>query len=148
MIEPVEVHIVLNTAQDKAFRAFTADINSWWPVKSHSICQGIVSFDPVLGGEIVETGTDGAKHIWAHVTHWNPPYAFRIEWYVGQTPKDATQIDVRFDATDDGRTGVTLTHSGWEVLGEAAISSRDGYQSGWSSMLRECFAPFAESDPS
>ncbi len=144
MIEPVEVQIVLNAAPEKVFRAFTADINAWWPVKTHSICAGTVLMEPHSDGKIIETGEDGKAHIWGHVTLWNPPHELAIEWYVGRTVKEATQIHVRFDATDDGRTGITLVHSGWEVLGESAAETREGYKMGWSAMLTHNFAPFCE----
>jgi len=144
MIDPVEVHVVLNTTPDKAFRAFTADINNWWPVQSHSISKGVVHLHPEVGGEIVETAKDGAVHIWGHVTKWSPPNELAIEWYVGRTPKEGTQIHVTFAASDDGRTGITLVHSGWEVLGDGAADTREGYNSGWNTMLKESFAPYCE----
>ncbi|MEP5151738.1 SRPBCC domain-containing protein [Planktotalea sp.] len=141
MIEPVEVHVVLDSTPEQAFKAFTDNINSWWPVESHSICKGTVKLDPTLGGEIIETGADGQTHVWGHVTEWTPPNSLKIEWYVGRTPAEGTQIHVTFLATDDGRVGVTLVHSGWEILGESALETRDMYQSGWSGMLNGCYAP-------
>ena len=144
MIEPVEVHVVLNATPEKAFRAFTADINAWWPVQTHSIRGGTVRLEPHPDGKIIETSEDGKTHIWGHVTQWNPPNEIAIEWYVGRTVKEATRIYVRFDPADAGCTGITLVHSGWDALGESAVETREGYNSGWNTMLRQNFAPYCE----
>jgi hypothetical protein len=37
-------------------------------------------------------------------------------------------------------TEVTLTHSGWETLGEEGPKTRDGYDGGWNGVLAEFVA--------
>jgi hypothetical protein len=39
----------------------------------------------------------------------------------------------------DGGTCVTLTHEGWEVLGDGAAPVRGEYQTGWDLVLVERF---------
>ena len=142
MIEPVTVVVVLNTSPAAAFDAFVAKIDSWWPVENFSIAKGTVSVEPELGGRIIETASDGTEHVWGSVTRWDAPHHLSIRWSVGEdaTP---TAITLDFAATDDGRTGVTLVHTGWEALGEDGVAKRANYQMGWDRILGEAYARFA-----
>ena len=141
MIEPIEVVVVLNTTQDAAFDAFVAQINAWWPVSRFSVSGGTVSIDPCLGGQISETDADGAAHVWGHVTAWKPGHHIEISWYVGEAAH-ATDISVHFAPTDDGRTGVTLVHAGWDRLGDEAMAKRTNYILGWDAIFTKAYAAF------
>jgi len=141
MIEPVKVVVVLDTDIDTAFSTFVAQINNWWPVKSFSIAQGVVTLDPVIDGKIIETADDGTQHQWGHVTAWHPPHHLAVSWYVGEAAQP-TAITVDFAATDDGRTCVTLIHTGWDALGDEGVSKRDNYRRGWKHILIEGFAAY------
>lgn len=142
MLDPVTVVVVLNTPQAAAFDTFVAKINDWWPVKSFSIAQGTVAVDPRLGGKITETAPDGTLYIWGTVTRWDVPNHLSITWSVGEAAT-GTAITVDFAPTDDGRTGVTLVHTGWEALGDKAVTTRENYQMGWDRILGEAYAKYA-----
>ena len=142
MIDPVVVVVVLNTTRAAAFDAFVARINNWWPVQSFSIACGTVSIEPKLNGRIIETAEDGAKHQWGHITVWDVPNHLSISWYVGENTV-ATEITVDFATTDDGRTGVTLVHSGWDALGETGVAKRESYHGGWTAIFGKSFAEHA-----
>ncbi len=47
----------------------------------------------------------------------DPFYARSVRVKIS-TVKEATQIYLRFDPTDDGNTSITLVHSGWDALGK------------------------------
>ena len=56
VIEVVRKTVTVDCAVEEAFRIFTKDAMSWWPVASHSI-HGTVSeivFEPRVGGEVYE----------------------------------------------------------------------------------------------
>jgi len=142
MIEPVKVSVVLEVSPDEAFAAFVEQINDWWPVDSHSICGGTVRMEPGVDGKIIETGADGATHQWGHVTAWNAPQHLEFSWYVGGAPVP-TSVRVDFAAKDEGRTEVTLVHSGWDALGEDGVAKRENYQQGWQNILGVRYATFA-----
>ncbi|WP_342078315.1 SRPBCC domain-containing protein [Yoonia sp. SS1-5] len=143
MHDPIEVVVVLNTTQSAAFQAFVTDVGRWWPVASFSVAGGSVVMEPRLGGQIIETASDGAKHVWGHITAWEENRHIALSWYVGGKDAVPTDISVRFAPTDDGRTGVTLVHDGWAALGARAADIRKNYIRGWSAILGEAFAAYA-----
>lgn len=142
MIDPIETVVVLNTTQDAAFDAFVGQINAWWPVSKFSVCAGKITIDPRLGGLITETDTDGTVHEWGRVTAWQTGKHIAISWYVGDAAIP-TNIAVTFAPTDDGRTGVTLVHNGWDALGKAALEKRGNYVRGWAAIFEVGYADFA-----
>lgn len=142
MIDPIEVVVVIDTTKDAAFAAFIEQIDNWWPVENFSIAQGKVSVEQEYGGRIVETAKDGSEHVWGTITVWDPPVDVAISWYVGEA-RTPTSITVTFATTDDGRTGVTLVHSGWDALGDEGIAKRGNYEMGWDRIIVQGYAKFA-----
>ncbi len=142
MIEPVEVVVVLDTPVAAAFDTFVDRINDWWPVENFSIACGTVAMERKLNGRIIETAEDGKQHQWGHITVWDAPNRLEIEWYVGENTIP-TKIAVDFTPTDNGRTGVTLVHSGWDVLGAEGVTKRENYQMGWDAILGKGYADHA-----
>lgn len=57
-----------------------------------------------------------------------------FSWHPGRTSDTAQRVEVTFEA-DGEHTRVTLVHTGWETLGDAAAETRDGYGSGWVPVL-------------
>ena len=143
MIEPIKVTVVVNATPDVAFDAFVNDFGTWWPMAPFSMSEGTLTFDAGQGGQIVETAADGTRHVWGHVTVWQPGKTLAVLWYVGSTPDKATRVTVEFEQTDDRRTGVTLTQDGWEALGDQALSVRDRNDAGWQTILGAHFVPHA-----
>jgi DNA-binding transcriptional ArsR family regulator/uncharacterized protein YndB with AHSA1/START domain len=148
MTDPVVKTVTLPVSPARAFEMFTAEIAAWWPLDSHSLSAGAgkvarhVAIDPRAGGAITETLHDGTTAPWGHVTDWAPGLRLGIAWHVGRPATEATSIAITFLAVDAG-TRVTLVHSGWEVLGDAAGTVRNGYQTGWDRVLCTCFADAA-----
>ena len=136
VIEVVRKSVTVDCALEEAFRIFTADATSWWPVEGHSL-QGSevreVVFEPKVGGEIYEIADSGERGHWATVLEWEPPSRLVLAWEV--TPGVVgTEVEVRFQAEDDG-TRVELEHRGWENAVAGAIEKRDSYDSGWEYVL-------------
>ena len=60
-----------------AFRMFTEELSSWWPLATHSVCQDKAvrcAFEGRVGGEVYEEDTQGRRHVWGTVTVWDPPH--------------------------------------------------------------------------
>lgn len=133
MIEPVRKSVVVQCGVAEAFRLFTDEIESWWPLATHSIGQEGAEgcyFEGREGGRIYETDGDGAIHLWGMVTVWEPPDRVVFSWHPGRDAATAQEVELRFGETGEG-TLVELEHRGWEVLGEKAAETRSGYDQGW-----------------
>ena len=148
-IDPIEVSVVIDATPRAAFSAFVRDIGQWWPLATHSVSGArsgrpaqLLVIEPRLGGKIIEHDADGTQHIWGRVSRWDEPFLVAFDWHVGREPDMATRVMVRFDPTDDGRTGITLVHANWEVLADAgvAIRARNAGANGWPGLIGTHFA--------
>lgn len=120
-----------------AFRRFTAEIGSWWPLATHSVGghrSAGVRFEGQSGGRIVETVRGGEPSVWGTVTAWEPDRRVAFTWHPGQGAELATEVEVRFEIEGSGAK-VTLTHTGWEILGRKGKRMRGAYRLGWEYVL-------------
>jgi uncharacterized protein YndB with AHSA1/START domain len=135
---PLVKSIVVPWTPEAAFRRWTTDIATWWPVTTHSVGQKKVKtlvFDSGVGGRCYEVWYDGTEKEWGRVTSWDPPHLVRYTWYPDRTPESAQEIEVRFEREGSG-TRLTLTHTGWERLGDQARKARRGYPIGWEYVMQ------------
>ncbi|MEL7026383.1 MAG: SRPBCC domain-containing protein [Pseudomonadota bacterium] len=138
MIPPVEKTVHVPLSPEHAFELFTSRMGEWWPMETHSISSDTEASDPAQGlrfetgadGKITETLADGTESVWAHVTDWDAPNTFSIDWYPGEEPDLATQVKVTFTADTKG-TRVDLVHSGFDVRGKDPEKMRAAYNEGW-----------------
>jgi hypothetical protein len=144
MLEPITVETTVNADRDAAFTAFVANIADWWPMAPFSMSQGLLHFEPKLGGLITETSATGDRFVWGHVTAWDRPHGLDLAWYVGGTVETATQIAVTFADAGDQRTAVTLVQLGWEALGDDAAAIRDRNDGGWRAILGDHYVAFID----
>ena len=139
-IEPVVKSVRVALPPKRAFDLFTARMQTWWPMESHSVSANLgspsksLTFDAKMGGEIVEVTSDDVRHVWGTVHEWTPGKAFAMSWHPGKSVDESTQLRVTFAADGDG-CQVELTHEGWEVLGENGAKMREGYDGGWIGVL-------------
>ena len=137
-ITPVVKIVTVKTPPDQAFRRFTAEMATWWPLRSHSLGQAdseTVVMEPQVGGRIVERIRGGRESVWGTVTAWDPPRRVAFTWHPGQDPATAQDVEVRFSAEEAGGTRVQLTHRGFERLGAMARKASRGYSLGWKHVL-------------
>ena len=137
-LAPVERRVRVALAPPDAFDLFTRQIARWWPFAGHSCFDAEacdVLFEPRVGGAVTELARDGRRMGWGTLTAWSPPARFEMRWYPGLDEAQATLLDVRFTALEDGGTEVQVHHSGWEARGAEAQGRRDGYGSGWAAVL-------------
>jgi uncharacterized protein YndB with AHSA1/START domain len=137
VIEAVRKTVTVDCVVEEAFRVFTSDATSWWPVATHSIHGDAVQevvFEEREGGEVYELTADGEKGHWATVVSWEPPSRIVLAWNILEREAVATEVDVRFVAEGD-RTRVELEHRGWEAIAEDAAEKRDSYDNGWGKIV-------------
>jgi uncharacterized protein YndB with AHSA1/START domain len=134
--EAVRKSIVVDAPPEEAFRVFTEQIQSWWPLRSYGVFLADAERIALDDGQLVETAKDGRVEVWGKVLDWDPPRRIRLTWRPGFDPDMAdTEVEVRFTAEDKG-TRVDLEHSGWERL-ENGATSRSNYDGGWVGVLEE-----------
>ena len=132
--------------QDAAFELFTDRFADWWPKDSHHISDAdavAVVLEPRVGGRWYERAEDGSECEWGHVKEIERPgrillaWQLTPEWRFDPDPAKGTEVEVTFTA-EKNQTRVTLTHSGFEVHGEAGGTMRESVSSegGWPQLLQ------------
>ena len=122
-----------------AFHVFTSQIGSWWD-KGHHILQAPLAemvFEPFVGGNIIDHGTDGSECRWSRVLAYVPPkrvtfsWDINVQWQLETDPSKASEIEIVFTALSPDRTHVELIHRHLDRHGEGWESMRDAVSSGW-----------------
>jgi uncharacterized protein YndB with AHSA1/START domain len=129
---------------ERAFNVFTEDMGSWWP-SDHHILQAPLArmvFEPRVGGEIIDQGTDGSECRWARVLAYEPPtlvafsWDITLGWQVETEHAKTSEVEVRFTAKGADRTLVEIEHrhlerhgEGWEAM-RGAVGSDGGWLKG------------------
>jgi len=136
VIEVVHKTVTVDCAVEEAFRVFTSDAISWWPVERHSIHGSDVReivFEPDVGGKVYEVAKSGERGHWATVLTWEPPGRLVLAWNILERG-DVTELEVRF-LPDGNGTRVELEHRGWENVAAEAPGKRADYDTGWDFVL-------------
>jgi uncharacterized protein YndB with AHSA1/START domain len=132
-IEAIRKSVTVKAAVEAAFRAFTDEITTWWPLATHSY-DGEKATEAVFegrnGGRVYERREDGSEADWGEVITWEPPHRFVLEWKIFPS-----EVEVRFSYESEGVTRVDLEHRGWERAGEGAEAMREDYAGGWGVVL-------------
>lgn len=136
-LPPVRKSLRVRATPAAAFRRFTDEIATWWPLRTHSVGQRdavSVAFEGRVGGRIVERVRDGRECVWGTVLHWDPPNGVAFTWHPGRELRTAQQVELRF-IPEGADTRVELVHTGWEQLGRIGRLARRGYNVGWNYVL-------------
>ena len=137
MIEPIRLSFDVACPVERAFEAWTADIDRWWP-SDHTVTGTddlSIVLEPRAGGRIFERTPGGIEHDWGEVTIWEPPTRLGYLWHLRRDRADATEVEIRFAAAGGDRTRVDIEHRGWEVLGAEGETWRDRNRGGWATLL-------------
>lgn len=136
-VDPVRKLVIVPAPPGKAFRRFTAEMDAWWPRRTHSVFEAScaeVRMEGEEGGRIYEISEEGVESTWGRVTAWEPPRRVAFTWHPGREPDTAQSVEVTFLEVEDG-TEVRVEHRGWEALGEEAAETREAYDRGWEPVL-------------
>ena len=142
----VRHEIVVNAPIEHAFRVFTEGYHTWNPPE-HSIGQSAVDhvvMEPRGDGRWYEVGTDGTECDWGRVLAYEPPTRVVLAWQISpqwQYEPDASkasEVEIRFTATDETTTHVALEHRHLDRHGEGWEGVREGVGSpeGWPGSLQ------------
>ena len=132
--EAVRKAVLVDADPDTAFRVFTEQIRSWWPLATHGVFGDDADALSFEENKLVERAKDGREAIWGQVLAWEPPTRVQFSWRPGfDDDKADTEVEVTFSAEGDG-TRVELVHTGWDKL-ENGAKSRAGYDGGWVGVL-------------
>jgi uncharacterized protein YndB with AHSA1/START domain len=135
----VSVETDVDAPIDRAFEVFTRGIGDWWNPDHHLLDSEIVSmtFEPRVGGHIVDRYVDGRECHWARVLAYEPPFRvvfswdINLQWQPESDPDRTSEVEVTFAALAADRTHVVLVHRNLDRHGEGWESMRDGVASGW-----------------
>jgi uncharacterized protein YndB with AHSA1/START domain len=143
-VPPVVKTVTVRVAPTRAFELFAGDLARWWPLAQFHTGPDPVAcaIEPRTGGRVFERAADGRETAWGTVVAYEPPHHLTFTWIVGLAAEHEQLIELRF-APDGQGTRIELTHSGWEKLGEAAMSLRERYDHGWATLIERCYADYA-----
>lgn len=141
--DPIRRVIEVPCTAQVAFHLFTDEIDSWWPLATHSVGQSRAArcaFESHHGGRIYEILDDGSLCLWGTVLVCDPPRRLVFSWHPGRDASSAQEVELTFEDLAGGITRVELNHGRWDALGDAGVELRDRYQAGWPGVLEEYIA--------
>jgi uncharacterized protein YndB with AHSA1/START domain len=151
-IDVVRKEFMIKTSPQRAFQAFTEQMDLWWP-RSHYIGKSEMRravLEPKEDGRWYEIGVDDSECEWGRVLVWTPPQRLVLAWQITASwqydPHFVTEVEVTFVEQGPNLTRFTLEHRNIERFGDKAheIWSAFDSESGWGGMLK-AFAKTAES---
>ena len=129
--------IVVRCGVEKAFRTWTEQIDVWWP-KEHSRSGDPdikVFIERHMGGRIYERTPGGAEYEWGRVIAWEPTSHFAYHWFLGSSPAQPTQVDVRFSPYEQEGTTVDIIHRATQLTGDLWQRNNARYCAAWDGVL-------------
>lgn len=151
-VEPVRKQILVEAAQERAFRVFTDGIDRWWPRRHHigksPLARAVL--EPRVGGRWYAVCEDGSECDTGKVLVWEPPNRLVLAWQISsQWQYDAafsTEVEVRFIVEGPKRTRVELEHRQLERYAEAAPEFKKMIDApgGWGQILEQYSQSAAE----
>jgi uncharacterized protein YndB with AHSA1/START domain len=122
---------------EHAFRVFTEQIHTWWPLRTHAVDTAkaeTVVLEGRVGGRLFERTTGDEEHVWGIVLTWDPPRRVAYSWYPGRGAETAQEVEVTFMPEGEG-TRVDVRHWGWEKLGDRMEEIVADYREGWDTVI-------------
>ncbi|WP_434054164.1 MAG: SRPBCC domain-containing protein [Roseibium sp.] len=149
-LDPVKVVTKINRSPSETFDAFMSKVSQWWPLDTHSVSPYLgepapesVVVERHEGGKIYEISAKGEHRMWGTLLDYQEGKRVSFSWHPGLPETEATTVSVEFELADDGKTIVTLVHSGWEARGDKAADIRGNYLTGWTDIIQARFTDFA-----
>jgi uncharacterized protein YndB with AHSA1/START domain len=131
--DPYSVRKVMSVQAppDVAWRVFTEQMGSWWPLAHYKIGKTNAVdaiMEPRVGGLWYERGDDGSTCNWGSVLAWEPPSRLVLSWDITADwqydPNLKTEIEVLFIAEGKDATRVELEHRKLDRYGTRAAEMR------------------------
>jgi len=133
----VEKSVTVSVPVERAFEVFTAEIGTWWPLRTHAVDterSETVVMEGRVGGRLFERTPTGEEHVWGTLVAWEPPNRIVYSWHPGRGEETAQEVEITFSPEGDG-TRVDIRHYGWEKLGDRLEDTIASYQEGWDKVI-------------
>jgi uncharacterized protein YndB with AHSA1/START domain len=141
----VRREVVVDAPLERAFAVFTQQFGDFKP-KEHNLLASPIAettFEPRVGGHIVDRAEDGSECRWARVLAYEPPHRVVFSWDISPywrleaDEANASVVEVRFSAESPERTRVQLEHRHLDRHGPGWEGVRDGVgdEGGWPTYL-------------
>ena len=77
----VSVAVTVAVPPERAFEAFTTEIDLWWRQGvAYRAGRGVLTLEPRVGGRLFQEYDEGRVHEAGRVTIWEPPRRLAFEW--------------------------------------------------------------------
>jgi len=149
MLDPIIKTIEVPCSQERAFKVFLNEMDTWWPLGKFTVSAmggasaKAIRVEAKQGGKIVEIGPNGTEYLWGTIKSYDPYDFVSMDFHFappGEKVDARTLVEVRFTALGNKRTRVVLTQSNWEAFGEKAAMLRDrGYGQAWVAIFEGAF---------
>jgi uncharacterized protein YndB with AHSA1/START domain len=124
MTDDVTQAVDVEAPRERVWQLLTdpAELPRWWP--------DAAELEPGVGGRVVLNFGPGA--VSGEITHWEPPAALGFTWEQSNMPGVRLHVAFTLDDLGDGRSRVSVVHSGFEA---APPEARDAVVDGWEHFL-------------
>src|SRR5438034_3109419 len=138
MLDPIIKTIEVPCSQERAFKVFLNEMDSWWPLGKFTVSAmggepaKAIRVEAKQGGKIVEIGPNGTEYLWGTIKSYDPHDFVSMDFHFappGEKVDARTLVEVRFTALGNKRTRVVLTQSNWEAFGERSEEHTSELQS-------------------
>ncbi len=133
----VEKSVTVSVPVERAFEVFTAEIGTWWPLRTHAVDterSETVVMEGRVGGRLYERTPSGEEHVWGTLVAWEPPNRIVYSWHPGRGEETAQEVEITFSPEGEG-TRVDIRHYGWEKLGDRLEETIASYNEGWDKVI-------------
>ena len=133
----VEKSVTVSVPVERAFEVFTAEIGTWWPLRTHAVDterSETVVMEGRVGGRLFERTPTGEEHVWGTLVAWEPPNRIVYSWHPGRGEETAQEVEITFSPEGEG-TRVDIRHYGWEKLGDRLEETVASYNEGWDKVI-------------
>jgi uncharacterized protein YndB with AHSA1/START domain len=133
----VEKSVTVSVPVERAFEVFTAEIGTWWPLRTHAVDterSETVVMEGRVGGRLYERTPSGEEHVWGTLVAWEPPNRIVYSWHPGRGEETAQEVEITFSPEGEG-TRVDIRHYGWERLGDRLEETIASYNEGWDKVI-------------
>jgi len=133
----VEKSVTVSVPVERAFEVFTAEIGTWWPLRTHAVDterSETVVMEGRVGGRLYERTPSGEEHVWGTLVAWEPPNRIVYSWHPGRGEETAQEVEITFSPEAEG-TRVDIRHYGWEKLGDRLEETIASYNEGWDKVI-------------
>ena len=133
----VEKSVTVSVPVERAFEVFTAEIGTWWPLRTHAVDterSETVVMEGRVGGRLFERAPTGEEHVWGTLVAWEPPNRIVYSWHPGREEETAQEVEITFSPEGEG-TRVDIRHYGWEKLGDRLEETVASYNEGWDKVI-------------